>query len=88
MLDASEQARLLVVLRERQIEMGLGLLFISHDVAVVRKVTDRMIVLDGGRVVEEGPSALVSSMPRSATARLLIEASSAFPDTVPDDWRA
>ena len=88
MLDASEQARLLVVLRERQIEMGLGLLFVSHDIAVVRKVTDRMIVLDGGRVVEEGPSALVSSMPRSATARLLIEASSAFPDTVPSEWRA
>jgi peptide/nickel transport system ATP-binding protein len=88
MLDASEQARLLVVLRERQIEMGLGLLFISHDVAVVRKVTDRMIVLDGGRVVEEGPSAIVSTAPKSATARMLIEASSAFPETVPDDWRA
>ena len=88
MLDASEQARLLVVLRERQIEMGLGLLFISHDVAVVRKVTDRMIVLDGGRVVEEGPSAIVSSTPKSATARLLIEASSAFPEAVPGGWRA
>ena len=87
MLDASEQARLLVVLRERQIEMGLGLLFISHDVAVVRKVTDRMVVLDRGRVVEEGPSAIVSSVPRSDTARLLIEASSAFPSAVPDDWR-
>ncbi|HWC10986.1 MAG TPA: oligopeptide/dipeptide ABC transporter ATP-binding protein, partial [Acidimicrobiales bacterium] len=85
MLDASEQARLLVVLRERQIEMGLGLLFISHDVAVVRKVTDRMVVLDRGRVVEEGPSAVVSTAPRSATARLLIEASSAFPETVPGE---
>ena len=87
MLDASEQARLLVVLRERQIEMGLGLVLISHDVAVVRKVTDRMLVLDNGRVVEEGPSAIVSSAPRSDTARLLIEASSAFPSAVPGEWR-
>jgi len=78
MLDASEQARLLVVLREVQVEMGLGLILVSHDVAVVRKVTDRIVVLDGGRVVEEGRSETVSSAPRSATARRLIEASPAF----------
>jgi peptide/nickel transport system ATP-binding protein len=78
MLDASEQARLLVVLRERQIEMGLGLVLVSHDLAAVRKVTDRIVVLDGGRVVEEGPSSIVSTMPRSETARLLINASPAF----------
>ncbi len=78
MLDASEQARLLVVLRERQVEMGLGLIIVSHDVAVVRKVTDRMVVLDGGRVVEEGPSAHVSTNPQSPTARLLVAASPAF----------
>ena len=82
MLDASEQARLLVVLRERQIEMGLGLLLISHDLAVVRKVTDRMVVLDAGRVVEEGPSALVSTRPRSHTARMLVDSSAAFPPAV------
>ena len=78
MLDASEQARLLVVLRERQIEMGLGLVFVSHDMAVVRKVTDRVVVLDGGRVVEEGPSAVVCTAPQSDTARLLVDASPAF----------
>jgi peptide/nickel transport system ATP-binding protein len=78
MLDASEQARLLVVLRERQIEMGLGLLFVSHDIASVRKVTDRMVVLDGGKVVEEGPSAVVSTAPQSHTGRLLVDASPAF----------
>ncbi len=82
MLDASEQARLLVVLRERQIEMGLGLVFISHDIAVVRKMTDRMVVLDHGRVVEEGPSAIVSANPQSATARLLVDASPAFAPAV------
>jgi peptide/nickel transport system ATP-binding protein len=78
MLDASEQARLLVVLRERQIEMGLGLIFVSHDLASVRKVTDRMVVLDAGRVVEAGPSSEVSTSPRSDIARLLVEASPAF----------
>jgi peptide/nickel transport system ATP-binding protein len=78
MLDASEQARLLVILRELQVEMGLGLILVSHDVAVVRKVTDRIVVLDEGRVVEEGSSETVSSDPRSSTARRLIEASPAF----------
>lgn len=74
MLDASEQARLLVVLRERQIEMGLGLVLVSHDLALVRKVVDRIVVLDAGRVVEEGPSHRVISDPRSETTRRLLEA--------------
>ena len=78
MLDASEQARLLVVLRERQIEMGLGLVLVSHDMAIVRKVTDRIIILDEGRVVEEGPSQRVSSSPQSPSGRRLIEASPTF----------
>lgn len=74
MLDASEQARLLVVLREQQVERGLGLVFVSHDIAVVRKVTDRIVVLDRGRVVEEGPSEHVSGAPRSTAARRLVDA--------------
>jgi peptide/nickel transport system ATP-binding protein len=78
MLDASEQARMLVVLRERQVEMGLGLVLISHDMAVVRKVTDRIVVLDRGRVAEAGLSHAVSSDPRSAAGRRLVEAASAF----------
>jgi len=78
MLDASEQARLLVVLRERQVEMGLGLILISHDMAVVRKVTDRILVLDQGRVVEVGPSDQVSSTPVSVAGRRLVEAAPAF----------
>ncbi len=78
MLDASEQARLLVVLRERQVEMGLGLVLVSHDVAVVRKVTDRIVVLDAGCVVEDGSSEQVSSAPRSLTGRRLVEAAPAF----------
>ncbi len=79
MLDASEQARLLVALRERQIEMGMGLVFVSHDLAAVRKVTDRIVVLEGGRVVEEGSSAIVTTTPRSDTTRRLVESAPAFP---------
>ncbi|MBA3329241.1 MAG: ATP-binding cassette domain-containing protein, partial [Solirubrobacterales bacterium] len=52
MLDASEQARLLVVLRELQVEMGLGLVLVSHDMAVVRKVTDRVVALEDGCLVD------------------------------------
>jgi ABC-type glutathione transport system ATPase component len=44
-------------------------------------VTDRIVVLDRGQVVEEGPSAVVSTTPRSATGRLLVEASPAFNPT-------
>ncbi|MGI9193792.1 MAG: ABC transporter ATP-binding protein [Actinomycetota bacterium] len=78
MLDASEQARLLTVLRERQVEMGLGLILISHDMAVVRKVTDRIVVMDKGLVVEAGPSNLVSTSPTSQTARDLIDTAPAW----------
>jgi peptide/nickel transport system ATP-binding protein len=78
MLDASEQARLLVVLRERQAEMGLGLIFVSHDMAVVRKVTDRIVILDDGQVVEEGPSHVVATDPRSEAGRRLIASASTF----------
>ncbi len=78
MLDASEQARMLIVLRERQIEMGLGLVLISHDMAVVRKVTDRIVVLDGGRVVEEGPSQIISTNPTTTAARRLIDSAATF----------
>jgi peptide/nickel transport system ATP-binding protein len=78
MLDPSEQARLLVVLRERQVEMGLGLILASHDIAVVRKVTDRVVVLDGGRVVEERRTEIFSAGPNSATGRRLVQASPSF----------
>ena len=78
MLDASEQARLLVVLRERQVEMGLGLVLVSHDMAVVRKVVDRIVVLDKGRIVEEGPSQQVAVSPSSTIARQLMDAAPSF----------
>ncbi len=79
MLDASEQARMLVVLRERQAELGLALVIVSHDLAVVRKVTDRIVILDAGRVVEEGPSERICADPRTPVGRRLVQAASRFP---------
>jgi len=78
MLDASEQARVLLVLKEQQVQMGLGLILISHDMAVIRKFVDRIVVLDAGRVVEEGPSNLVSVNPQSEVTRRLIASAPAF----------
>ncbi|HWC25460.1 MAG TPA: ABC transporter ATP-binding protein [Solirubrobacteraceae bacterium] len=78
MLDASEQARLLVVLRERQTQMGLALVLISHDLALVRKATDRIVVLDAGRVVEHGSSQRVGTSPSSDTARALVASAPSF----------
>jgi len=83
MLDASEQARMLLVLRERQVAMGLGLVLISHDMAVVRKVSDRIVVLDRGRVAEEGPSNLVATSPRSEVGARLVAAAPAFAPVSP-----
>ncbi|MGI8757977.1 MAG: methionine ABC transporter ATP-binding protein, partial [Acidimicrobiales bacterium] len=59
-------------------EMGLGLVLISHDMALVRKVTDRIVILEAGHVVEVGPSQLVSTTPRSLTGRRLVEAAPSF----------
>ncbi|MCA1656441.1 MAG: ABC transporter ATP-binding protein, partial [Actinobacteria bacterium] len=78
MLDASEQARVIQLLKDLQVEQGLGMLFISHDIALVRKVADRVVVLADGEVVEEGPSGTVSSAPRSELTRRLIESSPTF----------
>lgn len=74
MLDPSEQARLMVALRERQGELGLGLVLISHNLALVRKVADRVVVLDAGRVVESGRTEAVCASPRSTAARRLVDA--------------
>jgi peptide/nickel transport system ATP-binding protein len=78
MLDASEQAKLINLLKEIQNERGMGLLLISHDLALVRKVADRITVMQDGQIVEEGPASRVVAHPQHEHTRSLLQAAPAF----------
>jgi len=77
-LDASVQAEIVDLLRALQARHDLAYLFISHDLAVVRALAHRMMVLRSGRVIEEGPAEAIFAAPREAYTQALIAA--AFPD--------
>jgi len=78
-LDVSVQAAVLELLAELRIELGLALLFISHDLAVVASIADRVIVLEQGIVREEGPIREVLASPASEYTRRLLEAAPRLP---------
>ena len=77
-LDVSVQAQVLRVLADLRSRFGLGLLFISHDLPVVRSLCDRVVVLYLGRVMEEGPAAEVLAHPRHPYTRALLSAAPSF----------
>ena len=75
MLDASEQAKMLQLLKTLQVDRGMAMVFISHELAVVLRVADRVVVLDRWRVVEEGTGTRLLASPRHAVTRALLAAS-------------
>ncbi len=78
MLDASEQAKVINLLKDIQNEYGMGLLLISHDLALVRKVADRILVMQQGRIIESGPANRVLTWPQHTHTRALLKAAPAF----------
>ncbi|MEM9196655.1 MAG: ABC transporter ATP-binding protein [Pseudomonadota bacterium] len=73
-LDVSSQAQVLGLLERLVGELGLTLAFISHDLSVIRRLCDRIIVLEAGEIVEDAPTAQLFERPLAAATRALIEA--------------
>jgi peptide/nickel transport system ATP-binding protein len=79
MLDAEVQAEVLELLRDLQGRLGLGMVFVTHDLSVASGFCHRVIVLEGGRIVEEGPGEALLRQPRAGITRTLVEACPRLP---------
>ena len=79
-LDVRVRAQVLDLLAGLRDRNGLGYLFISHDLSVVRGITDRVLVMKQGRIVEDGSAEQVIDAPRDAYTRRLVAAMPRIPE--------
>lgn len=77
-LDVTIQAQILELLRKLQEELGMGMIFITHDLGVVERISDRIAIMYAGRIVETGPSRQVLSSPRHPYTHGLLESVPGF----------
>ncbi len=85
-LDVTIQAQILELLRQLQRDEGLAMLFITHDLGIVRKIAHRVAVMKEGRIVETGPTEQVFENPEHPYTKMLLGAEpSGQPDPVPAD---
>lgn len=82
-LDVTTQARILDLLKALVAETGMGLLLITHDLAVISGLADRLAVMRAGEIVEEGPTATVLTARRHPYTSALVAASAHSPATAP-----
>jgi len=73
-LDVTVQAQILALLKELQTRLGMAMLFITHDLGIVRKLADTVCVMKAGRIVEHGGVERVFTAPEHAYTRALLEA--------------
>ena len=81
-LDVSVRAQILNLLMDLKHDLGLAMVFISHDIQTVRYISDRIIVMNGGRAVEEGTAEQVFNNPKDEYTKLLLGAAPSllYPD--------